>query len=93
MEDILEKLTEYVLTLADAQRTGQNANHRPVLSKHLAASAEMFALLHRHQDVSAIESLVESEIRSHGWSFVAGPAGEHIANAWTAFVEETGIEH
>lgn len=93
MEEILEKLAEYVLALSDAQRTGHDANDRPVLSKHLAVSAEMFALLLRHQDVSAIESLVKSEIKSHGCSFVAGPASENIAHAWTAFVKETGIEH
>jgi hypothetical protein len=93
MDEILEKLTHYVLCLSDAQEHGHNANDRPVLCKHLAASAEMFALLHKHQNVSAIETLVKSEVRSHGGSFIAAPSGDRIANAWTAFVKETGIEH
>ena len=93
MEAILDKLTDYVLSLSDAQKHGHNANDRPLLAKHLAASAEMFALLHRHRKVTAIEGLVKSEIRSHDWLFIAGPSGEKITNAWSAFVKETGIEH
>ena len=92
MEEVLEKLTEYVLALSEALANDGNANDRPLLTSHLAASAEMFALLHRHKEIAAIEALVNNEIRSHGWSFIAGKSGDIIANKWVAFTEATGIE-
>ncbi|MGD8999597.1 MAG: hypothetical protein PVF75_04210 [Granulosicoccaceae bacterium] len=92
MEEILQKLTEYVLSLSEALDNDSNANDRPVLIKHLAASAEMYALLYKHQEISVIENLVKSEVRSHGWSFIAGSSGEKIANNWLAFTKATGIE-
>ena len=92
MEEILEKLTEYVLALSEALANDGNANDRPLLTSHLAASAEMFALLHKHNEISAIESLAENQIRRHGWSFIAGESGDNIASKWVAFTEAVGIE-
>ena len=56
-----------------------NANGCPILTKHLAFTAEMYALLHKTHDVSAIHDLVKTEIRGHGYSFIAGDLGESIA--------------
>jgi len=39
MDEVLEKLIEYVLALSDALKNDGNANDRPMLSKHLAESA------------------------------------------------------
>ena len=51
----------------------------------------MFALLHKHNDISAIERLVKTEIRRHGWSFISGDAGKDVASKWVAFTNTTGI--
>lgn len=92
MDDVLDKLTEYVLALSDALASTQNANDRPALPKHPAASAQMFALLRKHRDVSAIEDLLNSEIRRHGWSYIAAPCGEKIAGSRIALTKAAGVE-
>ena len=89
MEEILHALTAYVLSLSEALANHDHANDRPMLTKHLASSAEMYVLLYRHQDISAIESLVKSAIKSHGWSFIAGSSGEKVAKNWVAFIKAT----
>jgi len=93
MEEVFEKLADYVLLLSNALESDGNTNDRPMLIKHLAAAAEMFALLHKYNELSAIENIVKSEIRSHGWSYIAGPSGESIAHAWVAFTKSTKIEY
>jgi|GEM_PF-1620991 len=92
MEEVLDKLTEYVSALSDAFAVDGNANDRSILTKHLAAAAEMYALLHKHKEVSAIHDLVKTEIRGHGWSFIAGPSGDSIAKKWVAFTSAAGIK-
>ncbi len=91
MDEVLDKLTEYVSAMSEALTNDGNANDRSLLIKHLAAAAEMYSLLHKHQDVSAIHDLVKTEIRGHGWSFIAGPSGELIAQKWVAFTNAVGI--
>ncbi len=91
MDEALDKLTEYVSAMSEALANDGNANDRSLLTKHLAAAAEMYALLHKHQEVTAIHDLVKTEIRSHGWSFIAGPHGELIAQKWVAFTSTVGI--
>jgi hypothetical protein len=89
MEEILGKLTDYTLSLRDALINTKEANERPLLKGHLAVAAEMYALLYKYKDVSAIEELVKDDIRSHGWSFISG---ERVANSWQAFIDATGIK-
>lgn len=91
MEEIINKLTDYTLSLTEALLSTREANERPLLTSRLAAAAEMYALLHKHQNISAIESIVKTEIRGHGWSFISGEAGTKIANNWVAFTDATGI--
>lgn len=86
-EEILEKLTAYTLSLRDALKNTKEANERPLLTGHLAAAAEIYALLYLHKDVSAIEDLVKDEISSHGWSLISGEAGEKVASIWQAFID------
>ncbi|MFT5123230.1 MAG: hypothetical protein ACI9TH_002179 [Kiritimatiellia bacterium] len=43
MDEILDKLTEYVSAMSEALVNDGNANDRSLLTKHLAAAAEMFA--------------------------------------------------
>lgn len=93
MEDILNKLTDYTLALKDALEGTTEAKERPQLTKHLAVAAEMFALLNKHNNISAIESVVKSEIRNHGWSFISGDAGSNVAKKWVAFTDATGIKY
>lgn len=92
MEEVIEKLSDYVLSLSKALEETTDANERPQLNKHLAAASVMFALLQKHNSVSAIESHIKGEIRNHGWSFVSGSAGETIATNWVAFTKAAGIE-
>ncbi|WP_145924363.1 hypothetical protein [Microbulbifer aggregans] len=91
MEEIFEKLTEYTLALNEGLETTNQANERPLLTKHLAAAAEMFALLHQSGNAESIHDLVATEIRGHGWSFISGTAGEKIANKWVAFTDSMGM--
>jgi hypothetical protein len=91
MNKALDKLTEYVSAMSEALANDGNANDRSLLIKHLAAAAEMYSLLHKHQDVSVIHDLVKAEIRGHGWSFIAGPSGELIAKKWVVFTNAVGI--
>jgi len=91
MDEALDKLTEYVSAISEALANDGNANDRSLLTKHLAAAAEMYALLHKHQEVSVIHDLVKTEIRGHGWSFISGPSGELIAQKWVAFTNAVGI--
>ena len=92
MEEVLAKLNDYVLLLSEAQEKDNYANNRPMFTKRLAAAAEMYALLHKNHEVTAIDALVQQEIRAHGWSFIEGPYGENIASAWVAFTKATGID-
>jgi hypothetical protein len=92
MNDTIEKLTSYVLALSEALANDGNANDRPLLTKRLAAAAEMYALLYRSGSVEAIQSLVQQENHGHGWSFIAGPSGEQIASKWLAFSKAAIIE-
>ena len=91
MDETLDKLTEYVTAMAEALANDGNANDRPLLTKHLAAAAQMYSLLHKHQDIAAIHDLVKTEVRGHGWSFIAGPSGDLIAQKWVAFTNAVGI--
>jgi len=93
MENILEKLTDYTFALKDALEATNEANERPQITKHLAAAAEIFALLNKHRSAISIEAIVKSEIRNHGWSFISGEAGETVANKWVAFTNATGIKY
>jgi hypothetical protein len=91
MDEVFDKLTEYVSAMSEALANDGNANDRSLLTKHLAVAAEMYSILHKHQDVSVIHTLVKTEIRGHGWSFIAGPSGELIAKKWVAFTNAVGI--
>lgn len=92
MKNLLEKLTEYTLALKEGLENTNEANERPLITGHLAAAAEMYALLDSEGKVSAIHDLVQSEVRAHGWSFIAGSSGEDIAKKWVAFTNEAGIK-
>ena len=92
MEDILNKLTGYTLALRDALERTNEANERPIITKHLAAAAEMYALLYMHKTIDAIEHIIRKESRSHGWSYLSSDAGEKVAQQWVEFIEATGIK-
>lgn len=92
MEDILNKLTGYTLALRDALERTNEANERPKITKHLAAAAEMFALLYMHQTSDAIAHIVNVENRIHGWSYLSGETGEKVSKKWVEFIDAAGIE-
>jgi len=66
MDEILDKLAEYTLSLKEALESTHEANERPLLVQHLAAAAEMFALLHLKNDVSAVEDIIKAGILARG---------------------------
>lgn len=80
------------MALKDGLEHTNEAEERPLLTSRLAAAAEMYALLNSKGDVSAIYELVQSEVRVHGWSFIAGATGKDIANKWVAFIDAVGIK-
>ncbi|MDP1541826.1 MAG: hypothetical protein Q8L99_01585 [Polycyclovorans sp.] len=92
MQEALNKLANYTLALREALGNTNQASERPLITGRLAAAAEMFALLHKHDSVEIIQELVLSEIRAHGWSFIAGENGVVVANKWVAFTNEIGIK-
>ena len=91
MEDITKKLTEYTLALKEALETTNQSNERPLLTNHLAAAAEMYAMLHSSGSAESIHELVKAEVRSHGRSFISGTEGEVLAKKWIAFTNAVGI--
>ena len=92
MEDILNKLTGYTFALRDALERTNEANERPQVTKHLAAAAEMYALLYMHKTIDAIDHIVKREIRSHGLLYLSGEAGGDVAKKWVEFIDASGIE-
>jgi len=92
MEDILDKLTGYTFALRDALERTNEANERPKITKHLAAAAEMYALLHMHQSTDAIAHIVKVESRIHGWSNLSGETGEKVSKKWLEFIDAAGME-
>ena len=92
MEDILNKLTGYTFALRDALERTNEANERPQITRHLAAAAEMYALLYMHQTIDAIEHIVKKESRSHGVSYLSGDEGGNVAKKWVEFTDAAGIE-
>lgn len=92
MEDILNKLTGYTFALRDALERTNEANERPKITKHLAAAAEMYALLHMHQTSDAIAHIVKVENRIHGWSYLSGETGEKVQKKWVELIDTAGIE-
>ncbi len=50
MQNIIQKLDEYVLVLSHALENDKNANDRPRLTHHLAMAANMYALINTQND-------------------------------------------
>jgi hypothetical protein len=92
MEDILDKLTGYTFALRDALERTNEANERPKITKHLAAAAEIYALLHMHQTSDAIAHIVKVENRIHGWSYLSAETGEKVQKKWVEFINAAGVE-
>jgi len=93
MNHILDKLTDYTLSLKTALNETSAAEERPLLTARLAAAAEMYAQLHKERKIESIEATVKSEIRAHGWSFISGENGSKVAEKWVAFTKSTCIEY
>ena len=92
MDDILNKLTGYTIALRDALERTNESNERPVITRHLAASAEIYALLHMHKTSDAIAHIVKAENRIHGWSSLSGENGKRVAKKWVEFIDVAGVE-
>lgn len=92
MEDILNKLTGYTFALRDALERTTEANERPKITKHMAAAADMYALLYMHQTSDAIAHIVKVESRIHGWSYLSGETGDKVKKKWVEFIDAAGIE-
>ena len=53
LEEVLAKLNDYVLLLSEAQEKDNYANNRPMFTKRLAVAAEMYAHLHKNNEIAA----------------------------------------
>jgi hypothetical protein len=92
MEDIIAKLTGYTFALRDALERTNESKERPQITRHLAAVAEMYALLYMHQTTAAIDHIVRKESRGHGLALLSGEEGKNVAVKWLAFMDAAGIE-
>ena len=91
MENIIDRLTGYTFALRDALERTNESKERPQITRHLAAAAEMYALLHMHQTAAAIDHIVRKESRSHGLAFLSGEEGKNVAIKWGEFADATCI--
>jgi hypothetical protein len=91
MEEITNKLADYILVLSEALEKDNYANNRPMYTKHLAAGAVMLALLQKNKNLAEIVDLVKQENRNYGWSYIKGPYGEIIGTAWEEFLNTANI--
>lgn len=92
MEDIINKLTSYTFALKDALECTNESSERPQITKHLAAAAEIYALLYMHKNIEAIDHIVNKESRGHGLSYLSGEEGKNVATKWLEFTDAVGIE-
>ncbi|WP_372777942.1 hypothetical protein [Litorivivens sp.] len=92
MEEIISKLTGYTFALRDALERTNESSERPKITRHLAAAAEMYALLHMHKTTEAIAHIISAESRGHGLSYLSGDAGKNVAKKWAEFVSAAGVD-
>ncbi len=92
MDDIISKLTGYTFALRDALERTNESSERPKITRHLAAAAEMYALLHMHKTSEAIAHIIRAENRGNGLSYLSGDAGKSVAKQWAEFVRVAGVE-
>jgi hypothetical protein len=92
MEDVIAKLTGYTFALRDALERTNESKERPQITRHLAAVAEMYALLYMHQTTAAIDHIVRKESRGHALAFLSGEEGNNVAIKWVAFTDAARIE-
>jgi len=92
MENIIAKLTGYTFALRDALERTNEAKERPQITRHLAAAAEMYALLYMHQTTAAIDHIVRKESRGHGLAILSGEEGKKVVLKWLEFTDAACIE-
>jgi hypothetical protein len=92
MEDIIDKLTGYTFALRDALERTNESPERPKITRHLAAAAEMYALLYMHKTTAAIDHIVRKESRSHGLASLSGAAGKNVATKWVEFTDAACVD-
>jgi hypothetical protein len=90
MEEVLKQLTIYTFALRDALECTNESKERPQITRHLAATAEMYALLYMHKTTDAIDHIVKKESRGHGLSYLSGEGGKKVAAEWVKFTEALG---
>jgi len=78
---LYQALTAYVDVLSKGTHY---ANDRPQFTNHLARAAEIFSAIHR-EDQDSLQSLIASQSRSFGWSYLSSPEGDAVEAAWQTF--------
>jgi hypothetical protein len=84
MNELLDLLAAYVVTLQRGEANTPRAEERPIYSRRLAAAAELFAALHRADPVE-IKRLVDQEEHAVGWGYLVGSEGAAADAAFTSF--------
>ena len=92
MKHITDKLTAYTFALRDALERANAGNERPQITRHMAAAAEMYALLHMHQTNEAIAHIIRAEDRRYDLSALSGETGEKVATKWQEFINAVSVE-
>jgi hypothetical protein len=81
-----KRMTEALASYIDVLSRGTRyANDRPQFTGHLARAAEMFNALHA-RDFQRLQTLIDSEIHTYGWSYLQSPEGDDVAAAWQRFL-------
>jgi hypothetical protein len=83
---LLEELAAYVAVLEHSAEFTHRAEDRLAYSRHLAAAARMFRSAHAGA-LDDLKSLVETEVRAFGWSYLSDAEGEGAEKAFACFAK------
>ena len=83
--EIEKALAGYIQIVCEAADVTRNADDRTAYERHLSAAARMFAALRRDPSLQDLRSLVASEQRSYGLSFLSNDEGQRTEAAFAQF--------
>ncbi len=93
LTDLETALATYVNELCKSADRTHRAEDRPRYQAHLAEAARMFRALRYERSLSELQSIVASERRNYGWSFLSDDEGSRAESAFDTFatlVKERG---
>jgi hypothetical protein len=85
---MLEALTAYVLTLADAATSTHTAADRPLYREFLAEAAVLLANAVRGVPENELLPLLRAHDRNRGYTWLQGPEHGAVSTAWELVVAQ-----